>query len=325
MIPKLFATSLLTWRVDARPAKAFDMNQLSDNTRGALLMCLSMALFTFGDAAIKATGGAMPLSQLLVIRGVLASAALFAMAWYFRGLRFQLPGQDWALVLARGLAEAAAAYFFLTALLAMPLANVTALLQMLPLTVTLGGALVFREQVGWRRWTAIVIGFVGMLLIVRPGTEGFTSASVYALCAVGAVTVRDLVTRRVSRAVPSLTVTLVSSITVTLFAGVWSLGQDWATLTPQLTLYVMLATMFIIGAYLCSVMVMRVGEVSFVAPFRYTGLVWALILGFLIFGEWPTPLTLIGAAIIVATGVFSLLREARLKRRVRKPVLPRQP
>ena len=79
------------------------------------------------------------------------------------------------LIVARGLAEAAAAYFFLTALLAMPLANVTALLQMLPLTVTLGGALVFREPVGWRRWSAIIIGFVGMLLIVRPGTEGFTS------------------------------------------------------------------------------------------------------------------------------------------------------
>ncbi|WP_292294385.1 DMT family transporter [Marivita sp.] len=301
------------------------MNQLSDNMRGALLMCLAMALFTFGDAAIKATGGALPLSQLLVIRGVLASSALLGMAWYFKGLQFRLPVQDWALVLARGLAEALAAFLFLTALLAMPLANVTALLQMLPLTVTLGGALFFREPVGWRRWSAIAIGFCGMLLIVRPGTEGFTSASVYALCAVGAVTVRDLVTRRVSRAVPSLTVTLISSITVTLFAGIWSLGQDWVALTPDLAALVLMATTFIIGAYLCSVMVMRVGEVSFVAPFRYTGLVWALILGFLIFGEWPESLTLIGAAIIVATGVFSLLREARLKRRARKPILPRQP
>jgi S-adenosylmethionine uptake transporter len=301
------------------------MVQLSDNMRGALLMCVAMAAFTFGDASIKATGGDLPLSQLLVIRGVLASAALIAMAIYFKGLRLRLPAQDWALILARGLAEAAAAYFFLTALLAMPLANVTALLQMLPLTVTLGGALVFREAVGWRRWTAIAVGFAGMLLIVRPGTDGFTSASVYALCAVAAVTVRDLVTRRVSRAVPSLTVTVFSSVIVTLFAGVWSIEQEWVALTPRLTMLVLMATTFIIGAYLCSVMVMRVGEVSFVAPFRYTGLVWALILGVLVFGEWPEPLTLIGAAIIVATGVFSLLREARLKRRARTPILPRQP
>ena len=301
------------------------MMQLSDNMRGALLMCVSMAAFTFGDAAIKATGGVLPLSQLLVIRGLLASAALLVMAWYFKGLHFRLPGRDWALIAGRGFADAIAAYFFLTALLAMPLANVTALLQMLPLTVTLGGALVFREPVGWRRWTAIVIGFVGMLLIVRPGTEGFTSASVYALCAVVAVTTRDLVTRRISRAAPSLTVTLCSSLSVTLFAGVWSLEQEWIALTPELTGLVLLASGFVIFAYLSSVMVMRVGEVSFVAPFRYTGLVWALILGFVIFGEWPQTPTLIGAAIIVATGVFSLLREARLKRRVRKPVLPRQP
>ena len=301
------------------------MASVSDNMRGALLMCLSMMAFTFGDAAIKATGGDMPLSQLLVIRGVLASSALLAMAWYFKGLRLNLGARDWTLIGIRGISESAAAFFFLTALLAMPLANVTALLQMLPLTVTLGGAIVFREAVGWRRWTAIAIGFCGMLLIVRPGTDGFTGASVYALCAVLAVTVRDLVTRRMSKDAPSLTVTFVSSVMVTLFAAGWSFGQDWVALTPRLTGLVLLATTFIICAYLCSVMVMRVGEVSFVAPFRYTGLVWALVLGFLIFGEWPETLTLIGAAIIVATGVFSLLREARLKRRARVPLAPRQP
>ena len=316
--------SHLAWSVSGAPVKANVMVQLSDNMRGALLMCVSMAAFTFGDASIKATDGALPLSQLLVIRGVLATAALIGMAIYFKGLQLRLPGQDWVLIVARGVAESAAAYFFLTALLAMPLANVTALLQMLPLTVTLAGALVFREAVGWRRWSAIIIGFLGMLLIVRPGTDGFTSASVYALCAVGAVTVRDLVTRRVSKVVPSLTVTVFSSFIVTVFAGFWSLEQEWVSLTPRLTLLVVMATTFIICAYLCSVMVMRVGEVSFVAPFRYTGLVWALILGFLVFGEWPETLTLIGAAIIVATGVFSLLREARLKRRARKPILPRQ-
>jgi S-adenosylmethionine uptake transporter len=293
--------------------------------RGALLMCLSMAAFTFGDAAIKATGGDLPLSQLLVIRGVLASTALLWMAWYFNGLRLRLPKRDALLVGIRGLSESVAAYFFLSALLAMPFANVTALLQMLPLAVTLGGALVFREAVGWRRWTAIAIGFCGMLLIVRPGTDGFTGASIYALCAVLAVTVRDLVTRRISTQTPSLTVTFVCSVMVTLFAAGWSFGQDWVAMTPRLTALVLLATTFIIGAYLFSVMVMRVGDVSFVAPFRYTGLVWALVLGFVVFGEWPDVLTIVGASIIVATGVFSLLREARLKRRVRRPVAPRQP
>ncbi|WP_292285728.1 DMT family transporter [Marivita sp.] len=301
------------------------MIQLSDNMRGALFMCVSMALFTFGDSAIKATGGALPLSQLMVIRGVLASAALVLMAWSFNALRLRLPMRDWGLIVMRGLGDAVAAFFFLSALLQMPLANVTALLQMLPLTVTLAGAIIFREAVGWRRWTAIAIGFCGMLLIVRPGTDGFTGASVYALLAVLAVTARDMFTRRISVQAPSLTVTFISSVIVTLFAVGWSFSQEWVPLTPHLTGLVMLATVFVIGAYLFSVMVMRVGEVSFVAPFRYTGLVWALILGVVVFGEWPEPLTLIGAGIIVATGVFSLLREARLKRRARRPILPRQP
>lgn len=301
------------------------MIQLSDNMRGALFMCVSMALFTFGDSAIKATGGAMPLSQLIVIRGVLASAALVLMAWYFNALRLRLSMRDWVLIVMRGLGDAMAAFFFLSALLQMPLANVTALLQMLPLTVTLAGAIIFREAVGWRRWSAIAIGFCGMLLIVRPGTDGFTGASVYALLAVLAVTARDMFTRRISAQAPSLTVTFISSVIVMLFAVGWSFSQDWVPLTPNLTGLVMLATVFVIGAYLFSVMVMRVGEVSFVAPFRYTGLVWALILGVVVFGEWPEPLTLIGAGIIVATGVFSLLREARLKRRARRPILPRQP
>ncbi|MCL3882247.1 DMT family transporter [Marivita sp. GX14005] len=298
---------------------------MSDNLRGALLMCAAMAALTCGDVAIKATGGAMPLSQLLVIRGIFASSALLVMARYLNALRLDLPKSDWLLMAVRGLAEALAAFFFLTALLSMPIANATALMQMLPLTVTLGGAVVFREAVGWRRWTAIVIGFFGMLLIVRPGTEGFSGSSVYVLCAVAAVTVRDLVTRRMSSAASSLTVTFVSSVIVTLFAGVWSVGQDWVALTPRLTFLVMTASIFIIFAYLAGVAVMRVGQVSFVAPFRYTGLIWALILGFVLFGEWPEPLTLIGAAIIVATGVFSLLREARFRRKVRKPALPRQP
>ena len=214
------------------------MPRLSDNMLGALLMCLSMAAFTFGDAAIKATGGALPLSQFLVIRGILASAALLWMAWYFNGLRLQLPKQDWMRIGVRGLSEACAAYFFLSALLAMPFANVTALLQLLPLAVTLGGALVFGETVGWRRWTAIAIGFCGMLLIVRPGTDGFTGASVYALCAVCAVTVRDLVTRRISSAAPSLTVTFACSVMVTVFAAGWSFGQEWVALTPRPTVLV---------------------------------------------------------------------------------------
>ncbi|EPX86861.1 DMT family transporter [Salipiger mucosus] len=290
------------------------MPALSDNMRGALLMIAGMAGFTFGDACIKAIGEAMPLSQILVIRGLFASAFIAALAAALGQLRLHMSRRDWGLVLLRAVAEAGAAFFFLTALRQMPLANATALMQTTPLSVTLASALVFAEPVGWRRWSAIGVGFLGMLLIVRPGTEGFTSASMLALVAVLCVTVRDLATRRTSAAVPSLTVTLVSSLGVMVFAGSWALGQDWVPVTPRLGWLLAGATLFIIGGYSFSVLVMRVGDVGFIAPFRYTGLVWALILGLVIFGDWPHPLTLVGAAVIAGTGLFTLWRERRSRR-----------
>lgn len=296
------------------------MKTLSDNTRGALLMMGSMAAFSFGDACIKAMGGQIPLSQLLVLRGILASTFLFVLAWRMDALRFRLPRRDWALVVLRSVAEVGAAYFFITALFNMPFANVSALLQLLPLTVTLGSALVFREAVGWRRWTAIAVGFSGMLLIVKPGTEGFNAYTLIALASVACITVRDLATRRMSSAVPSLMVTLCGAVMVLLFAGVLSFGQDWVALTPRLAALIGAAAVFVIGGYLFSVLVMRVGDVAVVAPFRYTALVWALLLGFLFFGEWPGPLTMVGAAIVVATGLYTLWRETRVARRRKTPV-----
>ena len=151
---------------------------LSDNAKGALLMMCSMAAFTFNDLCIKGIGTDVPLSQLLLLRGILASALIYALARYLNALAWPENAKDRWLIVLRSAAEVAAAYFFLTALLHMPFANVTSILQILPLTVTLGAALVFKEAVGWRRMLAIIIGFCGMMLIVRPGTEGFTVHSV---------------------------------------------------------------------------------------------------------------------------------------------------
>lgn len=286
---------------------------MSPNTRGALLMAAAMAAFTFNDACIKATDGALPLAQILTLRGALASLLIYGLARALGSLRVDLPRRDWALVALRSLAELAAAYFFLTALMNMPLANVTAVLQALPLTVTLGAALFFGEAVGWRRGLAILVGFAGVLLIVRPGPEGFSLHAIYALAAVACVTVRDLATRRMSAQVPSMTVTLSASLAVMGFAALASLGTEWAPMDRRLVLLVLGSSVFVFAGYLFSVMAMRVGEVAFVSPFRYTGLIWALLLGWLAFGHWPEPLTLIGAAIVVATGLFTLFRERAIR------------
>lgn len=284
---------------------------MAPNVQGALLMMGSMAAFTFNDALVKLVGQGVPLGQIITLRGALATVLIAGLAWSTGHLRVGMTRQDAVLVGLRCLSEAGATWFFLTALLNMPLANVTAILQILPLTVTLGAALFFREHVGWRRSLAIGLGFCGMLLIVRPGAEEFEKHAVYALLAVACVTCRDLVTRRISGNVPSLTVTLIASASVFVLASLASISGEWVPLDPRQAIMIGSASVFILLGYLFSVMVMRVGDVSFVAPFRYTGLLWALLLGWLAFGHWPDAVTLVGAAIVVVAGLFTLFRGRR--------------
>ena len=274
-------------------------------------MMASMAAFTFNDLCIKAIGTAVPLSQVLFLRGILASVLIYLLARYMGALVWPDKSADRWLIVIRSAAEVAAAYFFLTALLNMPFANVTAILQTLPLTVTLAAALVFREPVGWRRLLAIVIGFSGMMLIVRPGSDGFTIHSVYVLVAVACVTVRDLAARRLSSDIPSTRVALSAATGVTAMAGLAAIamGEVWVMPTTVEMALLAGAALCLMAGYTAAVAGMRGGDLGFVAPFRYTSLLVALILGFVLFDEWPDALTMIGAGIVVATGLFTIYRE----------------
>ncbi|MBN2906444.1 MAG: DMT family transporter [Rhodobacteraceae bacterium] len=299
------------------------MTPLSDNMRGAALMMGSMAAFTFNDACMKAVSASLPFFQALFLRGLGTIAMLAVLAGVMGALRLRLPRRDWGLIVLRTLAEIGAAYFFITALFNAPLANVTAIMQAIPLSVTLAGAVFLGEVVGWRRWLAILVGFGGVLLIVRPGTAGFNLFSVYALIAVAFVTLRDLATRRLSRNVPSMTVAISAAVGVTLFAGAGAAMQAWVPIGAWAGAQLAAAALFVIGGYLFSVMAMRVGEIGIVSPFRYTALIWALGLGAVVFGEWPSGLTLAGAGIVVATGIFTFHRERRLARNGPAPLRPR--
>lgn len=280
----------------------------------------SMAAFTFNDTLVKVIGGQLQLFQIISLRGLLATSLIFLLARTLGKLRFNLRRRDWGLVAARCASEIGATYCFLAALMIMPIANITAVLQALPLTVTLGAAVFLGEEVGWRRMAAILLGFCGVLLIVRPGPDGFSDGALYALLAVAFVTARDLTTRRMSSEVPSLTVTLLASISVTVFALICSLGVEWEPVSLSQVMLLIGAAVFILGGYSLSVMVMRVGEISFVSPFRYTGLIWAILLGWLVFGDWPDGLTLLGAVIVVGTGLFTVIRERRQAQVAQKPV-----
>lgn len=292
-----------------------EMPALSDNIRGALIMMGAMCAYTFNDAFMKSLADEIPLFQAIFFRGVGAIIFLTMMCKMLGQLRFDLSAQDWKFVIIRTAGEVGGTYFFLTALFNMPIANVSAILQALPLAVSLAAALFLAEPLGWRRLTAIAVGFAGVLLIIQPGGADFSSYSLYALCAVACVTLRDIAVRRMSRDVPSVFVALIAAVGVTSLGAVGSLFIEWQSFSTTSALQLAGATGFLIFGYIASVNAMRFGEISFVAPFRYASLLVALILGVVIFDEWPNALALIGAGVVVATGLFTLYRETKLKKR----------
>lgn len=289
--------------------------QLSDNARGAVYMMVAMAAFTLNDTAMKALTQDVPLFQAIAMRGALMLAGLILLAKLMGQWKPALPRRDGVIIGVRCIAEIVSTVLFLAALMHMPLANLSAIMQALPLAVTLAAALVFKERIGWRRLTAILIGFIGVLIVIRPGPDGFDIWSLMGLLSVVFVVVRDLSTRSVSHAVPSVMVAVWSSVAVTAAAALASVVQGWQPLTAGQGVLVVAASMALVVGYLFAVMVMRVGDISFVAPFRYTALIWAILLGWLVFGALPDPLTLMGAGLVVATGIFTLWRERKVKAR----------
>lgn len=285
---------------------------MSPNTKGALLMMASMGAFVINDMFLKLTNGEIPLFQLIFMRGILATVFVYILARSLGALSGQISRHDKQVIALRGLTEIVTSYFFLNALFNMPLGNLNAIMQVVPLVVTLGSVLVYREAVGWRRMLAILIGLGGVMLIIRPGAEGFNIWSLYVLAAVLCVTVRDLVTRRLSPDVPGMAVTLGTTVAVMMAAGLASMTQNWVPITTPVASYIAGSAVFVITGYFFSIQVMRSGDVSFIAPFRYTGLIGAMIIGFLVFGEVPTTLTFVGAAIVIGTGLFTFYRERKL-------------
>jgi len=284
---------------------------LSPNMRAAVLIMVSMTAFTVNDALMKLAATNLPFFQQIFMRGCMISIGLFMLARAWGHMAHRPTAKDRWLTVLRTFAEAVGTLFFLTALFSMPIANLSAILQALPLTVTLAAALFLGEPVGWRRILAIIVGFVGVGLIIRPGLEGFTIYSAYGVAAVIAVTVRDLAARRLSPDIPSTRVALSAATGVTAMAGLAAIGMGEVWVMPSSVEMALLAgaALCLMAGYTSAVAGMRGGDLGFVAPFRYTSLLVALILGFVLFDEWPDALTMLGAGIVVATGLFTIYRE----------------
>lgn len=282
-----------------------------------MFMLAAMASFACGDAIMKTVSADLPLSQILVVRGCFAIAGFWAIAVYFQMLRpvsviFQFP------FLLRTIGEIVATLFFLTALFNMPMANAAAIMQALPLTVSLGAAWFLGEAIGWRRVTAILVGLVGVLLIVKPGMEGFTIFSVFCLVAVIGTTTRDLATRRIPADIPGVFISLVTVSVITVSGLLLMPFQDWQPVGMKEIASLAFASLFLMSGFLSIISAMRAGEVAVVTPFRYSVLIFAVILGYILFDELPGMLTIIGSVIVVASGLYTLYRETKLSRRSRK-------
>jgi len=287
---------------------------ISDNLRGVLYMCVSMLAFTVNDTFMKLVTETLPLFQAIALRGMISTLALVLIAKAMGTLQLWPAPRDRAVIGLRSLAEVGGTVFFLVALTQMPLANLSAIMQVLPLAVALAAAVFLGAPMGWRRITAILVGFAGVMIIIRPGTDSFTVWSVLGLASVVCVVARDLATRQLSASVPSTAVSIWAAVTVTAMGLVGAFAEGWQPVDAAQALLILGAAAFLIVGYLFSVMVMRVGDIGVIAPFRYTALLWAILLGLVVFGTRPDRWTLIGAAIVVASGLFTLWRERALRR-----------
>lgn len=274
-----------------------------------------MSGFTLNDAITKVASESMNMAQVMLIRGAFASLFVGLLAWQRGALA--LPGSMLQpMVAIRVIGEAGATASFLIALAHLPIANVSAVLQALPLAVTMGAALVFKEGVGWRRWLAIAIGFTGVLIIVRPGFEGFSIYSLLALACVACCAVRDLATKRIPQAIPTLLVSTTTALAMTMLGAALLLPMGgWTPMTGESTASLAMAAVLVVIGYQFIIMAMRVGDISFIAPFRYTALLWSILLGLFIFGDVPDLPMILGASVIVGSGLYALYRERIVGRR----------
>ena len=283
--------------------------RLNENLLGAALMTCCVLAYVLNDAVMKLLFSDIDFFQAIFLRGLVSLPPLLILAFMTKTLLQKYSTKNQRLIIIRILAEIGTTVTFLTALKHMPLANVTAILQSLPLAITMAAAIFLGEPVGWRRWSAICVGFTGVLIIIRPGLAGFNSYSLLALAAVILLTVREISTRQLDNKIPTVTVALSITLGITAFAALMLIGTEWADINFASWSLIIVAAAAVTVATLLSVVAMRTGDIGFVSPFRYTSLIGAIGLGILLFGEWPDGITLLGAAIIAFAGIYSLYRE----------------
>lgn len=287
-----------------------DLSQSKKNLRGIVFMLLAMGSFVFNDAFVKLLRVHWDTGQLLVIRGCFA-LALLAVWLRLAGAQDKLGHLGRKPLILRGALEGAIAFCFITALGRMALADITAILLLAPLIITALSMIFFSEKIGWRRWSAVVIGFIGALLVIRPGGNSIPlDALILAFLSVLGVGIRDLLTRKLPAEAPSVVVSVTSVLgTMAIGAAISTAGAAWQPVTPYLLLLAALAAGTVVAGNYSIIEACRDVELSAIMPFRYSVIVWAVLLGIVVFDEWPSLLALGGIFLIVASGLYTAHRE----------------
>lgn len=272
-------------------------------------MIVAMALFSVEDSFVKAATATLPIGQILMMFGWAGSVVFALLAFSRRERLFTIHVLSFAMCI-RLVFEVAGRLFYVVALALIPLSAATVILQATPIVVVAAAALVFGEQVGWRRWLAILLGICGVLVILRPGTDSFSVLSLFAVLGMLGFAGRDLASRAAPAALGTATLGFYGFVAVIIAGGLFSL---WAQVSfirpgPRELLYLAGAVTAGVLAYSCLMKAMRTGEVSAVTPFRYVRLIFGLALGMAMFGETLTAPMVVGSVLIVLSGLFIMWR-----------------
>jgi drug/metabolite transporter (DMT)-like permease len=282
--------------------------------RGNVAMLVAMALFVVNDSLVKLASMTFPLGQVMALRGIFATAVALGLVFVL-GQAGSVRTVTRPRVMLRAVLEAIVAFTYITALKHLPLANVVAIFLASSLIIIAMAGVTGLERIGWRRTTAILVGFCGVLLVVQPRAEGFNLFSLLALASAFLVAIRDLVTRRIADDVPSGVVAVATTLAVMLFGFLLGMTETWQPLQLRESLYLSGAAIMVALGNITVIMAFRDGDVSVVSGLRYSVLVFALVAGWLIWGDLPNGLALLGAGLIVGSGVYALHRQNLLKTR----------
>ena len=276
-------------------------------------MIFCMFFFAINDALIKHVlliyKDITILGEVIFIRGVISTLILGLYLFFKKKLTLDVMISK--PLHGRGAVESIAAVFFFLGLMYLPFGELYSLLNLAPILITASGAFILGEKVGWRRWTAVILGFVGVLIVVNPNDLKFGFAFLYPLISAVFITQRDTITRKYLKNFDSLQVVFITSLSVTIF---FSFGMilNYQPINLEIFIYIFLSAIFVTMGYYFSVLTIKTANISTTSPFRYTIIIFGIVLGYFIFKETPSINMIIGSLLIIGSGIFIIFRQKKI-------------